>query len=170
MLGSILNGGALAGSFFGGPAGWATATVLTAARLGLDQYRATQEANKNETAGGEAFLRGLGYSEQAARQLINNTGSGESAVSLLRQYTTELGLSQEDAVKFINHLASNDKFKPSSGPGATTQNALQYLVEQKLHKVLDAGKPDSINYDSASDSAKAFIREQVEAWKRAGKP
>ena len=170
VLGGILNGGALAGSFFGGPAGWTAATVLTAARLGLDQYRAVQQANQTETPAGQAFLRGLGYSEKAAEQLINNTGSGQSAVSLLQRYTGELGLSREDSIRFINHLAANDRFKASGGPGATEGNALRYLVEDKLHAVLDAGTPDSINGRSASNRARDFIRGQIDAWNRAGRP
>ncbi len=170
--GAALNGisaaaGVLAVTGVGTVVAGAISAAAALARLHLDTVN---ESNKHETPEAKAFLEGLGYSGKAAEQLINTTSSGKSAVSLLQQYTTELGLSQEDAVKFINHLASNHEFKPSSGPGATTQNALQYLVEQKLHKVLDAGKPDSISYNSASDSAKAFIREQVEAWKRAGKP
>lgn len=151
---SLLGAGSWAG-----PAGLIVSSVAALGSLGIDQFRSTREANRHETDDARAFLQALGYNEEAAKQLSNNTGDelkGASPMPVLQHYMQEMGLGPSETVDFINHYAD------TWGGGE-----LKKLVEN-LHGVLEDVDGDmsrireSRNYAEVGD----MIAIKVQQWPR----
>lgn len=86
-IGLVLVGGALIGSLI---------------------YGSIKEANKYETDGARAFLRGAGVNHDVANELINNDNDGRSAAPVFTELAKRLGISPQRFFEYLKTLSPSD--------------------------------------------------------------
>lgn len=144
-------GGVMAALGAGSLAGPIGIGLVIISVVGLTLWSNTKEANKHEPGsdGGVSlrFLQHAGFSEDAARALVDQSGEGHSPVPLLQQYAQLKGLDLADAAdqqRFVDWINGMD-------PAALAR------LRDRLHATLDHVDGDVSKFTATSDLDSSLV-------------
>lgn len=145
LYGVGAGGGLLAAFGSGSLAGPIGIGLVVVSVLGLSIWNGIKEANKHEpdSDGGASmrFLQHAGFSESAARALVDQSGDGHSAVPLLERYAQLKGLD-------LTQTADRDTFVAwVNGMSGDQLGALR----DNLHRTLDEFDGDVSRFNATAD-------------------
>lgn len=137
-----------------GPAGAIVGGLAALTSLGVSAWRQKQEADKYQNGDNERFLRDVGFSEDTARILNDNSSKGLSPLPLLMKYGEDRGLTAQQTRDLINSLG--DEYG-----GELLEN-----MRDVAHKVLDSadGKLDKVDGAPFNDQLQQSFDTRAEIW------
>ncbi|MFK3648617.1 hypothetical protein ACI2IY_09255 [Lysobacter enzymogenes] len=137
-----------------GPAGAIVGGLAALTSLGVSMWRQKQEADKYQNGDNERFLRDVGFSENTAKILNDNSGEGLSPLPLLMKYGQDRGLTAQQTRDLINSLG--DEYG-----GELLEN-----MRDVAHKVLDSvdGKLDQVDGAPFNDQLQQSFDSRAEIW------
>lgn len=124
-------GGAM--MLFGGAAVTGVGAVIVgAAIIGKFIYEDIKEANKHETDGARAFLRGAGIDAGVANHLINNDGDGRSPAPVFSALANHLGVDPKEFLTYLSQLSPDETIRlVETAHGVDPDENGVYLIEKR---------------------------------------